>query len=81
MLRTTSILTASFLAALSLASQAKAEPQRRNIVFIVADDLGNTDLGYRGRQIRTPNIDKLATEGVRLETSTACRSVRPPGRN
>ena len=33
----------------------------------MADDLGNADLGYRGGEIRTPNIDKLATDGVRLE--------------
>ena len=38
-----------------------------NIVFIMADDLGNADLGYRGGLIKSPNIDKLATEGVRLE--------------
>ena len=67
MLRTTSILSASLLAALSIAPQARAEPPSPNIVFIMADDLGNADLGYRGGEIRTPNIDKLATEGVRLE--------------
>jgi arylsulfatase A-like enzyme len=39
-----------------------------NIVFIMADDLGNADLGYRGSDIATPNIDKLAVEGVRLES-------------
>jgi arylsulfatase A-like enzyme len=33
----------------------------------MADDLGNADLGYRGGLIQTPNIDKLASEGVRLE--------------
>ena len=44
-----------------------AEPPKPNIIFIMADDLGNADLGYRGGEIRTPNIDKLATEGVRLE--------------
>ena len=48
-------------------ARAQAPALRPNIVFIMADDLGNADLGYRGHQIDTPNIDKLATEGVRLE--------------
>ena len=65
--RTASILSASLLAALSVAPQARAELPKPNIVFIMADDLGNADLGYRGGEIRSPNIDKLATEGVRLE--------------
>ena len=39
-----------------------------NIVFIMADDLGNADLGYRGGEIKTPNIDKLANAGVRCES-------------
>ncbi len=39
-----------------------------NIIFIMFDDLGNADLGYRGSDIKTPTIDKLATGGVRLES-------------
>ena len=39
-----------------------------NIIFIMFDDLGNADLGYRGSDIKSPNIDKLATGGVRLES-------------
>ena len=46
---------------------ASAAPQP-NMVIIVADDLGNADLGYRGSKIRTPNIDALAKGGVRLES-------------
>ncbi len=41
---------------------------RPNIVFIMADDLGNADLGYRGGEVQTPNLDRLATSGVRLES-------------
>jgi Arylsulfatase A and related enzymes len=37
------------------------------VVIILADDLGWHDVGYHGSEIRTPNIDRLASEGVRLE--------------
>jgi arylsulfatase I/J len=38
-----------------------------NIIFILADDLGWKDVGYHGSDIKTPNIDKLAETGARLE--------------
>lgn len=41
--------------------------QKPNILFIVADDLGWKDVGFHGSDIRTPNLDKLATAGVKLE--------------
>jgi arylsulfatase A-like enzyme len=45
-----------------------AASERPNIVVILADDLGNADLGYRGSAIRTPALDQLARDGVRLES-------------
>lgn len=40
---------------------------RPNIVFVLADDYGFNDVGYHGSRIRTPNLDRLAAEGVKLE--------------
>ncbi|MEL7121408.1 MAG: arylsulfatase [Bacteroidota bacterium] len=40
------------------------EDTRPNIIFIMADDMGYSDLGYYGSGIETPNLDKLAKEGV-----------------
>lgn len=38
-----------------------------NVIILLADDLGWADVGYRGSDINTPNIDRLAKEGMRLE--------------
>lgn len=38
-----------------------------HIVFVLADDYGFNDVGYHGSEIETPNLDRLAGEGVKLE--------------
>ena len=44
-----------------------AEPRRPNIILIVSDDQGYRDLGcFGGETIRTPHLDRLAEQGVRL---------------
>jgi len=48
------------------ARRSDGKRNRPNIVFIIADDMGWADVGYHGSQIETPNIDRLAKEGVRF---------------
>ncbi|MDA2938027.1 sulfatase-like hydrolase/transferase [Acidobacteria bacterium AH-259-A15] len=48
-------------------SHAAAAAQKPNIVIMVADDLGWEDVSYHGGEIGTPNIDRLAKEGVELD--------------
>jgi arylsulfatase A-like enzyme len=56
-------------------------PVRPNIVFILADDLGYTDLScYGAREIKTPNLDKMASEGVRFTDFYAPAGVCTPTR-
>ena len=50
-----------------------------NIVLIVADDLGFTDLGSYGSEIKTPNLDALAQSGIRNQafyTLPTCSPTR-----
>lgn len=54
---------------------------RPNIVLILADDLGYGDLGcYGQKRIRTPNLDRLAAEGVRFTSCYAGSTVCAPSR-
>ena len=62
-----------------LLQSASAADLRPNIIFIMADDLGYGDLGCFGQKvIQTPNIDRLAAEGLRLTSFYAgCTVCRP----
>lgn len=60
---------------------AHAGEEKPNIVIIVADDLGTNELGcYGGTNLRTPNIDKLASEGIRLTNNYASCAMSVPVR-
>ncbi len=60
---------------------AIAQDRPPNIVFILADDLGYGDLGcYGQKQIRTPNIDRLAAAGVRFTSCYSGSTVCAPSR-
>jgi arylsulfatase len=51
-----------------------------NIVFIMCDDLGYGDLGCYGSKIRTPNLDRMAAEGIRLTNFDSADPVCSPSR-
>ena len=53
-----------------------------NVIFILADDLGYGDLGSYGQQeIRTPHLDRLATNGMRFTNHYAGSTVCAPSRS
>ena len=56
---------------------ARALPQRPNIVVMVADDLGYSDLGSFGSEIRTPHLDALARRGVRFSNFHVAAECSP----
>ena len=75
------ILPASVLVLVAIAAMARpdAADDRPNILLIVADDLGYADVGAYGSSIRTPNIDRLAAEGLlftRFHTAPMCAPTR-----
>lgn len=70
--RASSILCVSLLLLFSNCSQnlPQKEPtdERPNIVLILADDMGYSDIGAYGGEIHTPNLDKLAAKGTRFRS-------------
>ena len=54
-----------------------ADPARPNILIILADDLGWSDLGCYGGEIRTPNLDALAAGGLRFTQFYNCTRCCP----
>ena len=79
--------------ALTLAAAAGTAPAKvrdqPNIIVVLVDDMGYSDLGAYGGEVRTPNIDRLARNGLRftqLYNSARCcpsqvhPSMRKPGR-
>lgn len=78
----TRILPMAFLLILATISPIiVAAADRPNIIFIMADDLGYGDLGCYGQEIiQTPNLDRLAAEGLRFTDHYAGSTVCAPSR-
>ena len=58
-----------------------AENKSPNIIYILADDLGYNELGCYGQEkIKTPNIDQIAAEGIKLTQHYSGQTVCAPSR-
>src|SRR5262245_8203164 len=56
-----------WIVVLAMGRVASAAPERPNIIFILADDLGMPALGCTGGVYQTPTVDSLAQSGMRFE--------------
>ena len=66
---------------LSALSQRAAAPRHPNIIYINADDMGYGDLGcYGSKSIKTPNIDRMAAEGLKLTNFYSVAPLCTPSR-
>lgn len=74
---------ASFLASGAAHAQKKQQTQQKtpNVIFIYADDLGYGDLEcYGAQRVQTPNVNRLANQGIRFTNAHATASTSTPSR-
>lgn len=74
------ILATLFCVPMLWCTGLSAASLRPNVIIVLADDLGSGDISYLGAPIRTPNIDRIAREGVMLGNAYASANVCTPSR-
>ena len=75
------LMAATGLAAAQQTEAQQATPERPNVVFILADDMGYGDLAcYGNKHIQTPNIDRLARTGTSFTQAYAGSGISSPSR-
>ncbi len=61
--------------------KVNTDPKRPNVIIILADDLGYGDLGcYGAKNVETPNVDRLAQQGIRFTDTHAVAATSTPSR-
>jgi arylsulfatase len=71
------VLTTAIAAVIAYSAAAPAQEQRPNILLILADDAGYADIGSFGSEIQTPNLDALASVGVRFTQFNVTATCSP----
>ena len=81
-MKTSEILKATLLLVPAIAwAEGNNEQKKTNIVFILSDDAGYADFGFQGsKQFETPNLDKLAENGMILHQMYTTDAVSGPSR-
>lgn len=83
-MRTTLLLGigATLLTSCTLKPKEEKKPlQKPNVIFLIADDIGYGDLScYGEKTIHTPNVDKLASRGIRFTNAHAVAATSTPSR-
>jgi arylsulfatase A-like enzyme len=75
------IIVVGLLVSFALLGQGTAAPERPNVILIMVDDLGYGDLScYGNEKMKTPVLDKLAADGIRLTSFYAGATVCTPSR-
>lgn len=75
------LITTLFCLSPAIVSAASQTGEKPNVIFILADDLGYGDLGcYGQKDIRTPNLDRMAQKGMRFTDFYAGSTVSAPSR-
>lgn len=76
------LITKLFLFGFAYFAHGQNKTERPHIIFIIADDVSWDDFGcYGNPAVRTPNIDKLAQEGIRFDNTYLTTSSCSPSRN
>src|SRR5262245_12397143 len=72
------LISAVLLLLQSHATAADSSTAKPNIIFVLADDLGYTDVACFGsKYYETPNIDRMAAQGMRLTSHHHCQNCQP----
>ena len=75
------LLPLATLSLASCASQKKEEPKRPNIIFMMTDDHTTQAMScYGGSLLQTPNMDRIANEGIRMDNCYAVNALSGPSR-